>query len=206
MIGFIGASLQLLLVKINAALSLIYTFSSSPLHTHYESQSPLVVSWQRISTQKLSLQISMKSSCNFFFNDLGMPTQFSNSNSPFSVLHGPNLYSTNVLNLFPLVSVTALNNGYSFAVFSLSVSWQRVLTHELQQSRSRYHCITAHIKSSNYTLSLHRLTSTTNFPWLSLTAKWTVIPLYAIVFPVSWRCWTPSSNSLLIVQLTALVI
>jgi hypothetical protein len=32
----------------NAALSLIYTHCSSPFHTHYGSQSSLVVSWQRI--------------------------------------------------------------------------------------------------------------------------------------------------------------
>jgi hypothetical protein len=32
----------------NTALSLIYTFYSSPLHTHKCSQSSLVVSWQRI--------------------------------------------------------------------------------------------------------------------------------------------------------------
>jgi hypothetical protein len=32
----------------NTALSLSYTLSSSPLHTHYGSQSSLVVSWQRI--------------------------------------------------------------------------------------------------------------------------------------------------------------
>jgi hypothetical protein len=33
--------------------------------------------------------------------------------------------------LLLLVFVTALNNGYSFTVFSLSVSWQRILTQEL---------------------------------------------------------------------------
>jgi hypothetical protein len=38
----------------------------------------------------------MKSSCHFFFNHLGTPTQFSNSNSPVSVLHGTNLYSKNL--------------------------------------------------------------------------------------------------------------
>jgi hypothetical protein len=41
----------------------------------------------------------MESSCHFLFDPLGMPTQFSNSNSPVSVvldsvLHGTNLYST----------------------------------------------------------------------------------------------------------------
>jgi hypothetical protein len=32
----------------NTALSLFYTLSSSPLHTHRGSKHPLVVSWQRI--------------------------------------------------------------------------------------------------------------------------------------------------------------
>jgi hypothetical protein len=31
---------------------------------------------------------------------------------------------------------------------SLSVSWQRILTQQLYQSHSRYHCTTAHMKSS----------------------------------------------------------
>jgi hypothetical protein len=70
----------------------------------------------------------MKSSCHIFFNHLGIPTQFSNYNSPVSVLHGINLYSTNLLNLFPLVS--------------LSVSWQRI-----------YNTLTVN-KSSNHTLSV----------------------------------------------------
>jgi hypothetical protein len=38
----------------------------------------------------------MKSSCHFFFSHLGMPTKLSNSNSPVSVLHDANLYSTNL--------------------------------------------------------------------------------------------------------------
>jgi hypothetical protein len=53
--------------------------------------------------------------------------------------------------------VTDLNNGYAFTIFSLSVSWQRNLTQELYQSHFRYHCTTAHIKSSNHTRSFHRL-------------------------------------------------
>jgi hypothetical protein len=45
MIGFIGTSVTIsLLITINIALSLIYTLSSSPLHTHQSSQFPLVVS------------------------------------------------------------------------------------------------------------------------------------------------------------------
>jgi hypothetical protein len=95
---------QSLLITSHRTLSLIYTRSSSPLHTHWDSHSPLVVAWWRISTQELSLQITMKSSCNFFFSHLEMPTQFSNSNSPVFVLHGTNLYLTNLRNIFPLVS------------------------------------------------------------------------------------------------------
>jgi hypothetical protein len=62
MIGFIDAFfVQSLLITINAALLLIYTLSSSHLHEPYDSQFPLIVSWQRISTQKLSLQITTNS-------------------------------------------------------------------------------------------------------------------------------------------------
>jgi hypothetical protein len=68
-----------------------------------------------------------------------------------------------------------MNNGYSFTKFSLSVPWQRILTQELL-SPSRYHCTTAHIKSSIHTVSLHRPTcnssSTTNFPWLTPNENW----------------------------------
>jgi hypothetical protein len=42
--------------------------------TEHDSQSPLVVSWQQISTQELSLQIATKFSCHFFFNYLRLPT------------------------------------------------------------------------------------------------------------------------------------
>jgi hypothetical protein len=73
MIGFISIS-----VTINRALSLIYTFSSPPLHTHQDSQFPLLVSCQRISTQKLALQITMKSFSYFVFE--------------YSLLLCPNLY------------------------------------------------------------------------------------------------------------------
>jgi hypothetical protein len=45
------------------------------------------------TTQNLALQITMKSSCHFLFNRLGMQTRFFDSNSPVSVLHGTNLYS-----------------------------------------------------------------------------------------------------------------
>jgi hypothetical protein len=52
MIVFISISVTPLLIVINTALSLIYTLYSSPLHM--DSQFSLVVSWQRISTQKLN--------------------------------------------------------------------------------------------------------------------------------------------------------
>jgi hypothetical protein len=90
----------------------------------------------------------MKSSC-YFFNRLGIPTQFSDSNSPISVLHGTNLYS--------------LTSSIYFHLSSLSVSWQRI-----------YNTFTMDT-SSNHTISLHRPTSnsssTTNFPRLFLTAN-----------------------------------
>jgi hypothetical protein len=62
MIGFIIPLVHSLLIRITTAISLIYTFYSSTLHTHLDSPSSLVVCWQRISTLKLALQITMKSS------------------------------------------------------------------------------------------------------------------------------------------------
>jgi hypothetical protein len=47
----------------------------------------------------------MKSSCHFFFDYLGMPAQFSNSNSPVSVLHCTTLYSTNLISAANALSV-----------------------------------------------------------------------------------------------------
>jgi hypothetical protein len=44
MIGFIDTLVNLYLVTFNRALPLIYTLSSSPLHTHHDSHFPLVVS------------------------------------------------------------------------------------------------------------------------------------------------------------------
>jgi hypothetical protein len=38
---------------------------------HQVSPPSLVASWQRISTQKLALQINMKASCHFLFNHPG---------------------------------------------------------------------------------------------------------------------------------------
>jgi hypothetical protein len=58
-------------MTINTALSLIYTLSTPTLHTHYDSQSSLVVSWKWITTQKIAIQITMKSSCHFLFNHPG---------------------------------------------------------------------------------------------------------------------------------------
>jgi hypothetical protein len=90
----------------------------------------------------------MKSSFHFFFNHLGMPIQFSDSNSPISVLHGINLYS--------------LISSIFFHWSSLSVSCQRI-----------YNNFTLD-KSSNHTVRLHRPTSTTNFPWLFPSANCTL--------------------------------
>jgi hypothetical protein len=47
----------------NTALSLIYTIYSSPLHTHWGSQSSLVVSWQRMSHSLLSHQTTHEVIC-----------------------------------------------------------------------------------------------------------------------------------------------
>jgi hypothetical protein len=60
------------IITINTQLSLIYTIHSSPLHTHYDSQSSLVVPWQRILTQTLTFQLTMKSSCYFVFSHSGI--------------------------------------------------------------------------------------------------------------------------------------
>jgi hypothetical protein len=62
MIGFIGTSVKISLNIINIELLPIYIIYSSLLHTHYVSHFPLIVSWQQISTQKLSFQITLKSS------------------------------------------------------------------------------------------------------------------------------------------------
>jgi hypothetical protein len=98
----------------------------------------------------------MKTSCHFIFNHLWMPTQFSDSNSPVSVLHGTNQYSLDFLDLFPLVFTNR--------------SWQRI-----------YNTFTVD-KSSSHTLSLHRVTSTTNFPWLFPNANYLTVILGTLVY------------------------
>jgi hypothetical protein len=77
-LDLLAPRLQFLLISLIRGLSLIYTRYSSPLHTHWDYPSLLVVSWQQISTHKLVLQITMKSSCYFVFSH--------------SVLLCPNLY------------------------------------------------------------------------------------------------------------------
>jgi hypothetical protein len=63
-------------------ISLIYTLYSSSLHTHWGSQSSLVVSWQRIYN-RLSLQITHEpffaQHNSFLAIILQLPTQFSSS-------------------------------------------------------------------------------------------------------------------------------
>jgi hypothetical protein len=107
-IGFIDPYfVQLHLITIIIALLPIITLSSSPLHTHLDSQSPLVVSWQLISAQKLLvLQITMKSSCHFFQSPWNADQILILQTLMVldSVLHDTNLFSINLLNLFPPVS------------------------------------------------------------------------------------------------------
>jgi hypothetical protein len=44
LLDLLAIRLEFLLITVNTALSLIYTIYSSPLHTHYDTQFPLVVS------------------------------------------------------------------------------------------------------------------------------------------------------------------
>jgi hypothetical protein len=45
--------------------------------------------------------------------------------------HTTDHFTLNLLSLLSLVFIAALNNGYSSALFSLSVSWQWILRQEL---------------------------------------------------------------------------
>jgi hypothetical protein len=85
-----------------------------------------------------------------------MLTQFSDSNYPVSVLYATNMYS--------------LISSIYFHWSLLSISWQWI-----------YNTSTVD-KSSNHTLSLHRLTSTTNFPWLFLSANCLTVILGTLLY------------------------
>jgi hypothetical protein len=62
MMGFVDCYITHLAVTNNTALSLIYTLYSSPLHTHYCSQSSLVVFWQRIYNSFVDTAAQIRSS------------------------------------------------------------------------------------------------------------------------------------------------
>jgi hypothetical protein len=101
MIEFIDPSLQLHLVTISTTCTYTPYNAIADLHTFQFTVAHALgflvstnVSWQRISTHKLSFQITMKSSCHSFFDPLGMPAQFYNSNSPVFVLYGTKHNST----------------------------------------------------------------------------------------------------------------
>jgi hypothetical protein len=127
--------LQALLITLNYVIDILHAFSS-PLHTHQDSPSP--------SKRNYHFE-SIKSSCHFF-NDLGMPTQFSDSNFPVSVLHGTNLYS--------------LISSIYFHWSSLSVSCQRIYN-TLDNSSSNLRQLSSPIQPPvwsglSYRLSLYR--------------------------------------------------
>jgi hypothetical protein len=103
MIGFISILVTSSFKHLNTTLSLIHTISSSPLYTHYDTPSSLVISWQRISSQKLSLQITMKSLVINHF-----------------VLLCPNLYSTSLENSLRTFSILVfVLSSATFHSFSL---------------------------------------------------------------------------------------
>jgi hypothetical protein len=75
---------------------------------------------QRISTQELPLQITMKSSCHFFCKHLGMPTQFSNYNSPFSVVLYSVLLDTHLYSITLFSHLISATHGIPSTINSVS--------------------------------------------------------------------------------------
>jgi hypothetical protein len=71
MIRFIGTSVAVSLTfKQYSTIADLHTLQFIIAHAE-DYQFPLVISWQRISTQKLALQIIMQSSCHFLFSHPG---------------------------------------------------------------------------------------------------------------------------------------
>jgi hypothetical protein len=100
MIGFIDPSLQLHLFTINTTrtykLSLIYTLSSSPLHTLGFSVSTSRLVATDLNTGTIT-SYYYKVFLSFLLQSLWNAKPILHSNSPVSALHGTNLYSINLV-------------------------------------------------------------------------------------------------------------